>query len=397
MNTNINKVTSIFAHGSAKKLYFEFFNNEGKKKQKSTGLEDTKANRAKALKLVPAFERRLEEEARKKKDELSKKKDHPLSYYALKHKKSLVVAKHSKAQAHSGRIDRILDYFGSDILPKEITELQIEEFFEQLDVIRDTKTDWLVVLRAILEKARKDGKITVNIAKTFTLPLSGADETPETKRMPFSIEEKHKLLCNANRRLRNFLGIGFYLGCRPEETLGLMIGDIKFDEKTVYLDRAVVGGEIKAITKHKGGPRDVPLFNEAIEYLQDQIAFARERKSLFLFCDEAGNRLNDSKDIRGEKGKDFFWNDYLVQLDISPIRRMMNTRHTFAIQCIESKKFNLNEIASMMGHKSQRMLQNHYAKYLGNKNDKIDRSIDIFSPSTEHSTDSEVFLKSNGQ
>ncbi len=388
MNANINKVTSIFAHGSAKKLYFEFFNNDGKKKQKSTGLNDTKTNRKEALKLVPAFERRLEEEAKKGKDKLLKKKDHPLSYYAQKYKKSLIAAKHSKVQAHSGRIDRILGYFGTDILPREITELQIEEFFEQLDVIRDTKTDWLVVLRAILEKARKDGKITVNIARIFTLPLSNTDETPETKRMPFSIEEKQKLLCNADRRLRNFLGIGFYLGCRPEETLGLMIGDINFDEKTVYLERAVVKGEVKVITRHKGGPRDVPLFSKAIEYLQDQIVFASEHKSLFLFCDKEGNRLNDSKDIRGEKGKDFFWNDYLVQLGISPVRRMMNTRHTFAIQCIESRKFDRNEIASMMGHKSPRMLENHYAVLMGKKNDKIDRSIDIFNSSTEHSTDS---------
>ena len=56
MNENINKVTSVFPHGSGQKLYFEFFDNNGKKKQKSTGLKDTKANRIKAWKLVPEFE-----------------------------------------------------------------------------------------------------------------------------------------------------------------------------------------------------------------------------------------------------------------------------------------------------------------------------------------------------
>ncbi len=66
MKKQINKVTSVFTHGSAKRLYFEFFDNTGKKKQKSTGLEDTPANRRKAEReLIPMFERRLEEKAQK--------------------------------------------------------------------------------------------------------------------------------------------------------------------------------------------------------------------------------------------------------------------------------------------------------------------------------------------
>lgn len=385
----INKVTSVFCHGSAKNLYFEFFDNTGKKKQKSIGIKDTKTNRVKAMKeIAPLFEERLRAEASKH----LKKEDHPLHYYAKKYKQSLVISKHTKRNAHSNRTDKILEYFGEDTLPKDITELQIEEFFEQMSIIRDTKVDWLVVLRAILEKARKDGAVSINIARVFTLPLSNTDETSNTKRMPFSISEVDKLLANADRSLRNYLAIGFYLGCRPEETLGLMIEDIVFSQGTIYLERAVVGGEVKTITKHKGGPRDIPLFKSVKPYIEDQIAFAKERNSPYLFCDEAGQRLNDSRDIRGAQGEEFFWNDFLASLDITPHRRMQNTRHTFAIRCIESRKYNNNEIASMMGHKSQRMLQNHYGNYLRNNNARIDRNIDIFH-STEHSTESEGLKK----
>ena len=105
MNTNKNKVTSVFTHGSANRLYFEFFDNTGKKKQKSTGLTDTQANRKKAWKMIPAFEKRLEEEAAKAADELKKKQDHPLSHYVQKHITSLFASKHTKAKTNARGAD----------------------------------------------------------------------------------------------------------------------------------------------------------------------------------------------------------------------------------------------------------------------------------------------------
>ena len=394
MNTNINKVTSVFPHGSAKRLYFEFFDNTGKKKQKSTGLSDTKANRKKAWKMAPAFEKRLEAEAKKSAEALKKKQDHPLSYYAQKHIDSLYASKHTKAKTNESRVSRLLEYFGQDILPRDITELDIEEFFEQLRVTRDTKSDWKVLLTAIFEKARKDQVVPVNIVKQFTLPKNETQDTPEVTRMPYSREEVDKLISNADRRLRNYLGIAFYLGLRPEEILGLMIQDIHFAKQTIYLKRAVTKGQSKPITKHKGGERDVPLFEDALPYIRDQIAWAKENNSLYLFFDDKGERLNDSEDIRGNRGKGFYWGDYLESLNITPIRRMMNTRHTFAVHCIRNMDglgITLNDIASMMGHTSLRMLILHYGKYITDKNKMVNRKMSIFgetNTSTEYSTES---------
>jgi len=395
MNKQTNKVTSVFTHGSAKRLYFEFFDNTGKKKQKSTGLENTPANRRKAEReLIPLFEKRLEEESKKAKDDLEKKKDHSLKHYAQKHIASQIASKHTKAKTNANRILRLLGYFGEDIRPRDITELNIEEFFEQLDVSRDTKSDWKVLLTSIFEKARKDQAIPVNIVKQFTLPNNVTQNTPEVVRMPYSSEEVHRLLSNADRRLRNYLGIAFHLGLRPEEILGLMEKDIHFGKKTIYLTRAVVKGEVKTITQKKGGERDVPLYSDSLPFIEDQIAWARERNSPYLFFDENGKRLNDSEDIRGIKGKGFYWNDYLASLNITPIRRMMNTRHTFAVHCIRNMDrlgITLNDIASMMGHSSLRMLILHYGKYLTDKNKTINRDVSIFgekNTSTEHSTES---------
>jgi len=399
MNENINKVTSVFPHGSGQKLYFEFFDNDGKKKQKSTGLKDTQANRKIAWKLVPEFEKRLAIEAQDAKDKLTKVKARPLLYYGEKYIASIYNSEHTKAGAHNGRMKTMVEFFGADTLPIDITELDIEEFFEQLVWSRDTKSEYKVVLSAIFEKARKDRALPTNIVKQFTFPDNETQNTSETTRMPFSVEEMRKLIDNADRRLRNFLGIGFHLGLRIEETLGLMIGDIKFDKGTIYLKRAVVGGVVKEITKHKGGPRDVPLFKDALQYIEDQISWAKENNSLYLFFDENGERLNDSGDIRGRCTDKFYWNNYLKELNIFPHRRMMNTRHSFAVHCIRNMDtlgITLNDIASMMGHTSLRMLINHYGKYLADKNKTINRGISIFQesePSTDYSTDSEVLAK----
>ena len=296
MNKATNKVTSVFVHGSAKRLYFEFFDNTGKKKQKSTGLPDTPANRRKAEReLIPLFEQRLREEASKKHSPVPK----PLKFYADSYKKSLQQSNHTKIDTHSYRADRIVDYFGEDTHLSDITELQIEEFFESLDVSRDTKSDWKVVLSKIFERGRKDRAVETNIVKNYEIPKSETQNTPDTVRMPFTFEEMQLLIDNADRRLRNYLGISFFLGTRPEETIALMMQDIDFDTGTIYLQRAVVKGKVKTITKHKGGPRDIPIFIDAIPFLNDQIAWAKENNSLYLFFDKYGERLNDAIDIRG--------------------------------------------------------------------------------------------------
>ncbi len=391
MNTPINKVTSVFTHGSAKRLYFEFFDNTGKKRQRSTGLPDTPTNRRKVQReLIPLFEQRLREEALKQKTPTIK----ALKFYAESYRKSLQKSGHTKLNAHTNRINRIVKHFGEDVLLADVTELDIEEFFESLNISRDTKSDWKVVLSQIFERGRKGRAIETNIVKNYEIPKSETQNTPDTVRMPYTLDEAKLMIDNADRRLRNYLGISFFLGTRPEETIGLMLQDIDFSTHTIYLQRAITKGVVKTITGHKGGPRDIPIFIDALPFLQDQIAWAQEKKSLYLFFDNNGKKLKDSENIRGKKGDTFYWEDYLKKLDITPKRRMMNTRHTFAVNCIKNMDLlgiSLNDVASMMGHSSLRMLIQHYGKYISNRNQNINRNVSLLSDkihSTEYSTES---------
>jgi integrase len=61
-----------------------------------------------------------------------------------------------------------------------------------------------------------------------------------------------------------------------------------------------------------------------------------------------------------------------------PYRKLMQTRHTFAVNAIKSGEFSLQEIASILGHTSLSMLFHHYGKHLGTSHLKVSRSIDIF-------------------
>lgn len=127
------------------------------------------------------------------------------------------------------------------------------------------------------------------------------------------------------------------------------------------------------------------MFNATRQYLLSQTEYAKSRKSLFLFYNEEGNRLNDAKDIRGRKGRKNTWHKLLHKNNIRH-RALKNTRHTFAVQSIKSKAFSLQEVAAMMGHTSLRMLLQIYAKWLGQSHIRIDRSADIFEVPTRNLT-----------
>ena len=369
-----NKVISVFKNASAGNLYIEFYDNLGKKKQKSTGLKANAKNRKYVYQVVvPAFEQELENRSKPQKIK------HPLEYYGQKYLESLRTSNNCKVGAHQGRIKKIVNTMGAETFPEVITELDVEDFIQSLDVSRETMLDWLLVFRNILDRAVKDRAISENVARKYKVPKSVPSRTPKQERMPFSIEESEKILKHAPTRLVNFFAINFKLGLRIEETLSLRIEDIEIGSMTVHVHHVITNGEYKPVSSQKGGPRNVPLFAGALEYIQDQITRAEKVGSEFLFFDENIQPFKDSLDIRGNGRKDeFYWNDFLTKLEIFPIRKMKNMRHTFAVQAIKSNKFTLQEIASMMGHSSLRMLVHHYGKYLGDAAESVDREIDIY-------------------
>ncbi len=375
MTNRRNCVKSVFVSGKSNKIYYEYYDDSGVLKQKSTKQVYTKENMKLAQNAKSGFEEKLWEKAR-----LAKIR--PFSYYAklyIQNNKNL-----SKIKVFEKRLDRYIDFFGGEnVMANEITRLHLKSFFANMEVERDTKKDWLVPLRGALDNAVDDSAVNDNIARSFILPKQGR-LNPKNKRIrPFSPDEARRLLDAAEGRMRNYLGIGIFTGMRPEEIIALMIGDIDFEEGTITIERAISKKKLK-VTKTDGSNRTIPLFRQAEEFLHNQIAIATEYHSLFLFSDVDGNHLSDIYDIRGKaphpdsRHYGSTWYKLLEKIDM-PIIDLRNTRHTFAVRAIESGKFSLRDIQKILGHSSLEPIYQNYAKWIDDDIAHIDRNIDLLS------------------
>jgi integrase len=367
-----NTVKSIVERNG--NLVVRFFDNTGSLKQKSLGLSATKSNRNRVWKeIVPAFEDALRKQAE---ESLKVKVPMEFSYYADKYHQQLIDIAHSKLIGHKYRIKSLVKHFGANTVISDVSELEIEEFFQKLTCKRTTKLDWLLVLRAIFEKARKGKALDKNIINQFKLPLEPSN-IDENAIMPFESDEIKRLLAHSKGTiLHNYLIVSLYLGTRGEETIGLQIKDIDLEQSIVRIERAITKGLIKS-PKTKGSRRSIPLPLQSRHYFEEQIEEAKRKKSLFLFSRDDGSPLLDIAEIRGKKNRAGNWVSLLEDAKV-PYRKLMQTRHTFAVNAIKSGEFSLQEIASILGHTSLSMLFHHYGKHLGTSHLKVSRSIDIF-------------------
>ncbi len=179
---------------------------------------------------------------------------------------------------------------------------------------------------------------------------------------------------------------------RVEKIIGLKISDVDFTSLIINVEGAITKKKEKS-TKTVSSERQVPLFETAIEFFVSQIEYATSKNSEYLFCNEDGSSLKDSVDIRGNRtygkirksdgGRNISttkgsWYELLENLGFE-YRKMKNTRHTFATTALSSNMMSMQEVATILGHTSLRMIVNVYAKYLGKTHIGLNRSINIFN------------------
>jgi integrase len=375
----INEVKSITKKRG--QLTIEFFDNEGKIRQKDTGLSPTKTNRANLRRLIPEFEKGL----REKQETNSAKTFSEYAHIFLQLNKN-----HSKLPLMTQYVKRFCVYFGEDTYPKDIKLSAIKQFFANLHkkdgtpLKRPTKVQWRQVLKGIMQLAFEDGELQSNHVADWKLPKQ--DDPPNNIR-PFTPDEVKTLLTHSKGSLHNYIGIGVWSGLRPEELVGLMIKDIDFNAKVIHVRRSFSKHKKNENTKTSKSRRKVPIFDAAVPFLQQQIAYAKSRKSLYLFCKADGSRPISSDDVVGHA--EYINNDGKLEHNNGPWQKLRIkvglptakahwTRHTFAVQALKSKQFTPQEVAGMMGI-LLKTLFSHYAKYIGDDHLHIDRKIDLYS------------------
>ena len=292
------------------------------------------------------------------------------------------------------RTNRILAEFGKKDI-RTITKLDIKQYLGPLTNVKtgksldkSTKNKYLRVFHGIFDVAVDAGLIDRNI--TFDIKLHERKNRDLEEIRPFSKEEVNLLMIRAQDTqygslLHNYLGIAFNEGMSPAEILGLQVGDIDLQRRTIKIRRNVTKSKVKG-TKTAYRKRIIPIFNGAMLHIERLVAEARRKHSLWLFSKEDGNNLEDIKDIRGTRqiikdGKFIKQNTkwYKLLLDCGvEYRDIKNCRHTFAVLALESNAFTPQQIANILGHSDLKMLFEHYAKWLKDKAIDADTSINLY-------------------
>ncbi|WP_148164059.1 site-specific integrase [Nitratiruptor sp. SB155-2] len=350
-------MVSIFRRG--KKLYLQFMVG-GKPKQKSTGLDDTKANRQLVKKhLIPKLEAKIisgELEAELKAKETPK----AFRYYAEKY---LLLKEQLKTYDElSKQVDKLIEVFDKDI--DAITRGEIKEWsaFALRDKTPKTVRKYLNLLGSIFDTAIEYGVIKDNPARKIKLPVH-----IEKHKEPFSSDEVELLLSTASGWFRNYLAIAFFTGMRPGEIIALTKDDVNLKRRTINVSKARRYGKTTT-PKTVYSIREVPILDALVPYLMDQI----ENSSYYLFTNSKGDQFWDAKKLHP------YWKEVIEQSGLM-YREMYATRHTFITAMLKSGYVSVMELAQIVGHKNSTEIMNNYARFISGEHLKISKQIDPFN------------------
>ena len=354
-------MVSVYKRGA--KLYLQFYIN-GKRRQKSTGLEDTPQNR-RLLKrsVIPKLEAKI---ASGELDE-PKVQVHEFGWYARKYS---ISKEHLKSWPE---LNATVKFFERAFKGREIDtikSIEIEEMLQQKarDTTPRTARYYLGILSAIFRVAIRHEHIEKNPCDVVELPKHTPKEIE-----PFTPEEVAAILSASDGWLRNYLAVSFYTGMRPGEVFGLMKSDIDLEAMSIAVRRAVKHGKIMT-PKTKNSVRVVSILEPLVPFLEDQTK--RSGMSLYLFPGESGETMHGASIVKRR------WRELLESLGIE-YRKPYATRHTFITMMLKSGKVSIMELAQMVGHKNSEMIVRNYARFIKGEHLKIDRSFDPFQPANQ--------------
>ena len=331
------------------KLYIDYRVN-GIRKRKSTGLDDTQANRnLLSKKVIPEIMAKVK--LGLEDNDLPKPKN-TFKYYGdfflqLKEKNRSYASKECIYL-------KVIEFF-KNYNVKEITRLDVKRYLESMDIKSRSKREYLSCIKGILDLALDDREITDNVATGIKLPK----DTPlEVK--PFSKSEVKLLIDSSYGIFRYYLIMAFNTGMRPEEILGLQVNDIS--DKYIDIKRVATKNKI-SYPKTIGSIRKIPVSNTVLEVIDE---LKSDAKSLYLF-----GTIRDISYFRRQ------WRTVIKRSGVE-YRKLYNTRHTYITQMLISSRYKVMDIAKLVGHTSPRMILSTYSGFIESEHLKVDVDFDIY-------------------
>lgn len=158
---------------------------------------------------------------------------------------------------------------------REITTKAIQEMFNgKKDKSRKTLQDILILLRAILESARKDGIIPTNPADDRRIVIPSSKKTTRTALETEAVRDIISNLWNlTDADDRRYQALLVFTGMRRGEVLGLKWEDIDLAGGIIHVQRNVTyprgqNDPLVGTTKTESGVRDIPIVPKMLEYLE---------------------------------------------------------------------------------------------------------------------------------
>jgi len=241
---------------------------------------------------------------------------------------------------------------------RDLSPAMIRTWISGLQLSAKRIRNILIPLRAVLEQAVNDDLIETNPLDKVVLSklLNKNSKISKFSVDPFSTEEIHKILDNAQAQTRNLFQFAFFSGLRTSELIALEWGDIDWLNDVVHVSRAVVEKQSKS-TKTKAGIRDVMLLPPALEALKSQKTFTFLQGSRVFHNPKTDAPWETDAQIRHSA-----WTHILKKAGVR-YRNPYQTRHTYASTLLSGGE-NPWWVAKQMGHENIEMIMRHYGKWI---------------------------------
>ena len=236
---------------------------------------------------------------------------------------------------------------------KDLKEEDYQHFLEELskEYSQSTLDKFYCEIRQALEYAFRKGIIKEMPLDSKIKPKS----SKKTKEVNALSVEKQKILTdfleNANLEnysYKNALLLQLYMGLRIGEATALSIDDINLNNNKIHIHRTVSTDRnektiLEEKTKTDAGTRTLPIPNNILPFIKEQIEIAKTHKNNLLFLNRNNNLVSESS-VNGQLKR--------ILIDLGIYEKGMSThalRHTYATRCIEAG-IEPVIISNLMGH-----------------------------------------------
>ncbi|KZY64712.1 MULTISPECIES: site-specific integrase [unclassified Oleiphilus] len=243
--------------------------------------------------------------------------------------------------------EHLIPRFGHMFL-SELKPADIRHWIASLSISNKRINNVLVPLRAVYAEALEDDLIAKN-PLTKIKNLNVVTREP----LPFNDNEIEAIYSQLEGNDLNLITFAFETGLRTSELIALQWQDIDFDNKRIYIRRAIVRGQTKQ-PKTKSGVRTVDLSQPAIDALLNQQQYSVKP---FVFFDTKTEKVLNDKKIRER-----IWKAALKKAGVQ-YREPYQTRHTFASRHLSNGK-PIIWVSLQMGHSNPNMTTSRYARWI---------------------------------